>query len=72
MSFKQLGFFKEYYVDNKFISSCECEKDRDDVGYTGRKVETLSETIVFKNKRKIKAGQEVTTIIYPMCGRQIK
>lgn len=72
MSFNQFGFFKEYYVDSKFISSKVCEKDREEIGYTGRRVETLLEDIIFKNKKKIKAGKVVTTIIYPLCGGQIK
>lgn len=72
MSFNHLGYFKEYYIGNKFISSCECEKDREEIGYTGRKTETLESKIVFKNGKSIKAGTEVITIIYPLCGRQIK
>lgn len=72
MSFSQFGYFKEYYVNNKFISFLECEKDREDIGYTGRKTETLQSKIVFKNGKSIKAGTEVTTIVYPLCGSQNK
>lgn len=43
-----------------------CEKDREEIGYTGRKEETVSDTIIFKNKRKIKQGEKVTTILYPI------
>jgi len=71
-SFNNFGFFKEYYIGNKFIGSLPCEKDREDVGYIGRKEEKLKDTVVFRNKKKIKSGESVTTIIYPLCGRMKK
>lgn len=36
------------------------------IGYNGKKTEVLSETIVLDNKKKIKKGTEVLTIIYPL------
>lgn len=70
--FQNLGYFKEYWVDNKYIGSIRCEKDRDDVGYTSRKLEVSQGKIILDNKKVIKAGQEVTTILYPLCGSEQK
>jgi len=67
--FENLGYFKEYYIDKKFIGTVICEKDRDLIGYEGRKKEITTEVIEFKNKKKIKAGIEVITILYPLCGK---
>lgn len=66
--FEQHGFFKEYYVGNKLIGTTPCEKDRE-IGYAGRQNETITEPIVFENGKKLKAGIEVFTMIYPLCGK---
>ena len=68
--FNQIGFFKEYYVNGKFIGSVSnCEKDRDVIGYEGKIIETLKESIITDNKKKIKENTTVTTILYPLCGK---
>jgi hypothetical protein len=69
--FKELGYFKEYYIYNKFIGFINCEKDRDIIGYNGRQEETTKSDIILFNKKKIKKGTLVRTIIYPLCGSQI-
>lgn len=66
--FKELGFYKEYYLDSKLIGFANCEKDREEVGYNGRKKETFDSEIILSNKKKIKSQVEYTTIIYPLCG----
>lgn len=66
--FKELGFFKEYYVGNKLIGTVLCEKDRD-IGYAGRQTEMITEPIIFENGKKLKAGVEAFTMIYPLCGK---
>lgn len=68
-TFKQLGFYKDYYLNGKFTGSLRCEKDRDIFGYTGRKSETLTEALTLDNKKKIKAGAAVITELFPLCGR---
>lgn len=68
--FEHLGYFKEYYIDNKFIGTIPCEKDQE-IGYEGRKTSTTTEKITLQNQKTIKAGQEVTTIVYPLNGKQI-
>jgi len=71
VSFTEFGFFKEYYVDNKYIGQHECEKDRETYGYPGRVVETLSEDVFLNKGKKIKKGTQVTTIVYPLNGPKI-
>jgi hypothetical protein len=70
--FNQLGYFKEYYVGRKYIGSHVSEMDRDFIGYNGQRLETLKESVLLDNKKKIKVGTEVMTIIYPLCGKIIR
>ena len=67
--FQELGFYKEYYLDGKLIGISNCEKDRESLGYQGRKRETFKSELVLTNKKKIKPNKEYLTIIYPLCGR---
>jgi len=67
--FNELGYFKEYYVGRKYLGSQVSEKDRDLIGYNGQRAETLKEPVLLDNKKKIKVGTEVMTIIYPLCGK---
>lgn len=70
-TFEQIGFIKEFYVNRKFIGFIRVsESDRGDkYGYDGRKNEVLDSVIITDNKRKIKEGVEVMTIIYPINGK---
>lgn len=70
--FTNLGYYKEYYIDNKFIGFIKCEKDREMIGYNGRKQETVLSDIVLENKKKIKSGTIVVTFLYPLCGKSLK
>jgi len=72
MFFELLGYFKEYYKGVEYLGKTTCEKDREVMGYSGRKVEVISETITLEGKKKIDAGTEVTTIVYPLCGKILK
>jgi len=69
--FQELGYFKEYYVNNKYVGTLPCEKDREVIGYNGRQKEIITAKIVFKNNKSIKAGIEVETFLYPLCGLKI-
>lgn len=69
--FNEIGYFKEYYINNKFIGFINCEKDRDIIGYNGRKDEIIENDIILFNKKKIKKGTQVRTIIYPLCGKTL-
>lgn len=70
--FEENGFFKEYWIGTKFIGYCLCEKDRELTGYNGRKQETTNSEIILTNKKKIKPLTQVTTTIYPLCGKSIR
>lgn len=67
--FEHLGYFKEYYVNNKLIGHVRCEKDRELTGYAGRKVEILTTPVTMENGRKIKPHETVMTMLYPLSGK---
>jgi hypothetical protein len=67
--FKELGHYKEFYIDNKFIGTITTDNDGRTIGWEGRKQETSTEVVVLNNGKKIKPGQVATTIIYPLSGR---
>jgi hypothetical protein len=70
--FEQIGYFKEYYQNDKFIGCItNVEKDREKIGYYGKKSETLQSDLIV-NKKKLKKGSIVETMIYPLCGHNIK
>lgn len=69
-TFEHLGFIKEYYIGQKYIGSVQVETGREKVGYEGRETEVLTEPVITDNKKKIKKGTEVMTMIYPMCGKR--
>lgn len=66
--FKKFGYFKEYYMNNKFMGLIECDKDREKFGFFGKVEEVLKEDILLTNKRKIKKGKKVTTMLFEYCG----
>ena len=71
--FNELGFIKEYWIGNKFINTIIIDNaDREVIGYNGRTTQVVEDTIVFDNKKKIKAGTTVMTMLYPLCGKMKK
>lgn len=70
--FEQLGYYKEYYINNKYIGSILCEKDRDIIGYNGKVNEVTTSNITLNNKKVIKSNTEVATLLYPLCGKLLK
>lgn len=69
--FQDLGYFREYYVGRKLVGQMKCEKDRELTGYAGRLFTQTIESLVLDNGKKIKAGTEIMTMIYPLCGKVI-
>lgn len=67
--FKEIGFYKEFYLQGKLIGIVNCKKDREEIGYLGRRKETLQSELLLTNKKKAKANVEYLTIIYPLCGK---
>lgn len=70
--FEHLGYFREYYINDKFIGTLPCDKDREQIGYVGKKKEILADAVLLSNGAKIKANTEVTTMLYPLCGKSTK
>ena len=70
-TFEIVGYFKEYYIENKFIGTLNCEKDSDVIGYYSKKKITLEKDLILDNKKKLKKGQEVYTILFPLNGGKI-
>jgi hypothetical protein len=67
--FEQIGFIKEYYIDNKFIGYVRIgDSQNRKIGYIGRESETIEELLILHNGKKIKPSTIVTTIIYPVNG----
>lgn len=67
--FEDLGYFKEYYIDGKFIGTIKCNKDRDLIGYYGKTQEIINHSIKLENGKTIKANSKVETMLYPLCGK---
>lgn len=69
--FEDLGYYKEYFINNKFIGTIPTEKDRDIIGFNGATYEVIEQDIILSNNKKIKKGTAVKTFLYPLCGKQI-
>jgi hypothetical protein len=67
--FETFGYFKEYYIENKFIGLLNCEKDRETYGFFGKKIETIESDITLSNGRRIKKGEQVTTFLFELCDK---
>jgi hypothetical protein len=67
--FETIGYFKEYYIDRKFIGTLKCELGEREIGYNGRLGEVVFEKLRLDNGKVIKANTVVTTIVFPLCGK---
>jgi hypothetical protein len=65
-------YFKEFYIGSKYIGHLTCEKDREEIGYYGRQKTILTEDVILQNKKKIKKGTLVNTLIYPICEKIVR
>lgn len=66
-----MQYFKEYTVDGKFIGTELCEKDREVLGYNGRRMEVAVSKIQI-GKKIIKPGTQYRTILYPLCDKLMR
>lgn len=70
-AFKNIGYFVEYMVDNKYVGSINIsDPDRDEIGYYGRIDAIAKEDIVFSTKKRIKKGTHYYTRLYPLCAER--
>ena len=70
--FEEAGFYREYFVGSKYIGKVNCERDREVIGYEGIQTIILENDVICHNKKKIKKGTQVRTLLYPLCNKLIK
>lgn len=62
-----MTYFMEYYLDRKFIGTLMCDRINErEIGYFGKEFIDIEQDLILDNKRKIKKGNKVMTIIYPL------
>lgn len=67
--FTIIGYFKEYIVDGKYYCTEPIDApDREVMGYLGRREEVIEEDKKI-GKKKLKKGQAVITMCYPLNGK---
>lgn len=71
--FEEIGFSIDYFVNGKYVGyQVVAKADREIYGYGGRIKSTIEKEIVFRNKKKIKAGTEVITECFPLNGKLLE
>ena len=71
--FEIFGFYKEIWLNNKFMGTIKCEYDEHrKVGYTGRQDEIFGTNITTDSKKVIKSGVKVQTLYCLYYGKRIK
>ena len=69
--FSNFGYYKEYYLNGKYIGSIKTDKDRNIIGYNGKLNENIDSIIILDNKKKLKLNTIYQTILYPLCGKMV-
>jgi hypothetical protein len=70
-TYQTTGYFIEYYIGDKFIGyTTQDQPDREKMGWWGQRREKLFEKVTTTNGKTIKAGTEVKTFCFPLCGRK--
>ena len=64
------GYFKDVYINKKYIGSIVCDKDRDIFGFYGRLIETTINELVLSNKKRIKPNTLITTELQIICKKK--
>lgn len=67
--FTYFGYYKEYYLNGKYLGNINTDKDRNKIGYIGKKSEILSNALILSNGKKLKPNIQYETILYPLCGK---
>ena len=69
-TFKVLGYYEEYFVDNKFVGTKPSEFDGErTLGWFGRKTSFATEDIILERGKKIKTGVKYFTYLQQLCGK---
>jgi hypothetical protein len=70
-TFETIGYSVDYFIENKFVGSIKIEEpDREIVGYSGRRFETLTDNITLSNKKVLKKGVQVKTELVQLFGKK--
>jgi hypothetical protein len=70
MTVETIGYFEEYFVNQKFVGTKMTEPQDREIGYYGKQVNVANDDIILDNKKRVKKGQEYYTRYYPLNGRQ--
>lgn len=71
--FETIGWSKDVFYNGKYYGCITMDNpDRETIGYYGRRNETLTEDLKFKNKPIIRKGSVIMTQIHPLNGKIIK
>lgn len=71
--FEVIGYYKDIYLNGKYHGSINIDElDREQIGWNGKRTEITTEEIRIKNKKIIRIGTRIDTMVYPLNGRVIK
>lgn len=65
-----MEYYKDYYLNNKFIGSTISHLDRETFGFMGRKKEIFTDSFKLDNGKIIKPSTEYITELQLLCGRK--
>lgn len=71
MTVETIGYFEEFFVNQKFIGTKMTEQQDREIGYYGKQTKIADTDIVLDNKKKVKKGQKYYTRYYPLNGKQL-
>lgn len=70
--YEVFGFYQDVFVDGKFVGCITSDYIPErPFGYAGRTISVAEDTFLTSQKKKVKKGQEMTTVYYPLCGRRL-
>lgn len=66
--YEHIGYYEEFYINGKFIGTIPVQRPDDrKIGYDGKQTMVVNETIICDNKKKIKKGTQVYSMVFPLC-----
>ena len=69
-NFKIIGYFEDYFVDNKYIGSKKCDEQPDRrQGFFGQKYFHAVDDIILEKGKKIKRGTKYKTYYNQLSGK---
>lgn len=69
-TFKIIGYYEDYFVDNKYIGSKNCkEQPERTLGFFGQQYSYAIKDIILEKGKKIKAGVKYKTYYNQLSGK---